>query len=288
VSYALSTAISGLWREKWVNSLCTFTIAAGLLIISIALVLVYNVHMVMERIPDRFSVLVFLKDGIKDRPGTLINKLESIEGVNGARYISSQDALRELKAAVDDPGLVLGELEGNPLPASVELRLTRAAVTDDRVSDIAGQAGAFDGVDDVHYATSVLRVIQSLQLYAKGAGMGLVIILGVAVLFVSYSTVKILLYRKQDEIDTLKYLGATKGFIRAPFLLEGAFMGTLAGMLALGGLGLIYAAAAYELGGALPVLDNLNIPLALLPALPLLGLTIGVSGAHLAVGKIRF
>jgi cell division transport system permease protein len=278
----------GLWRDKWVNLLCTFTIAAGLLIISSALLAVFNVHRVMERMPDRFSVLVFLKDGIAERPDRLMRKLEDVEGIKSIRFISSQEALNDLRAAVEDPDLVLGELEGNPLPSSLELKIERDAVTDESVGRIAKKAESFDEVEDVHYASSVLRIIQSLQFYAKGAGLALVIILGVAVLFVSYSTVKILLYRKQDEIDTLKYLGATKSFIRAPFLLEGAFMGTLAGLLALSGLGLIYAATALEFGNSIPILKAIEAPLALLPALPAAGLAIGITGAHMAVGKIRF
>lgn len=288
MSYALNTALSGLWREKWVNFLCTFTIAAGLLIMSMALLAVFNVQKVMERMPDRFSVLVFLKDGMNERPDTLIKKMQALEGIKSVRFISSQEALKELRAALEDPDLVLGELEGNPLPSSLELRLERDAVADQSVRLIAQKAGEFEEVDDVHYASSVLRVIQSLQLYAKGAGLAIIIILGIAVLFVSYSTVKLLLYRKQDEIDTLKYLGATKGFIRAPFLLEGAFMGTLAGMMALAGLGLLYATMHMEIGSSLPILAAMEAPLALLPALPAAGLAIGVTGAHMAVGKIRF
>jgi len=288
LSYALSTAISGLWREKWVNFLCTFTIAAGLLIISLASLVVYNVHVAMKRMPDRFSIMVFLDEGIKERPVRLLNGLESIEGVSAAKFISSEEALRDLRSAVDDPDLVLGGLEGNPLPPSVELRLDRSAVTDETVSLIAEKASALEGVDDVYYASNILRVIQSVRLYAKGTGLALVIILGTAVLFVSYSTVKILLYRKQDEMDTLKYLGATKGFIRAPFLLEGAFMGTMAGVMALLGLGLLYWAAVFRLGGTLPILNTLELPLAILAALPAVGLAIGATGAHLAVGKIRF
>jgi len=284
----LNTALSGLWREKWVNFLCTFTIAAGLLIMSMALLAVFNVQKVMERMPDRFSVLVFLKDGMNERPDTLIKKMQALEGIKSVRFISSQEALKELRAALEDPDLVLGELEGNPLPSSLELRLERDAVADQSVRLIAQKAGEFEEVDDVHYASSVLRVIQSLQLYAKGAGLAIIIILGIAVLFVSYSTVKLLLYRKQDEIDTLKYLGATKGFIRAPFLLEGAFMGTLAGMMALAGLGLLYATMHMEIGSSLPILAAMEAPLALLPALPAAGLAIGVTGAHMAVGKIRF
>jgi len=288
LSYALSTAISGLWREKWVNFLCSFTIAAGLLIISLASLVVFNVHVAMKRMPDRFSVIVFLDEGINERPGSLLKSLESIEGVRGSRFISKEEALRDLRSAVDDPDLVFGGLEENPLPPSVELRLKRSAVTDESVSLIAEKASALEGVDDVYYASGILRVIQSVRLYAEGAGLALVIILGTAVLFVSYSTVKILLYRKQDEIDTLKYLGATKDFIRAPFLLEGAFMGVMAGVMALLGLGLLYSLAVLKLGGALPILSTLELPLAMMAALPAFGLIIGVSGAHLAVGKIRF
>lgn len=288
MSYATRTAIAGLWREKWINILCAFTIASGLLIISTSSLVVFNLHTAMKRMPDRFSIMVFLKEKVEGRPGQLINKLEAIDGVKGVRYISSEQALKDLRGAVDDPDFVLEGLEDNPLPGSLEIKLNRASVSDSTVEKLAKKAEEFEEVDDVYYASNVLKVIQSLRFYVEGAGLALVGLLTMAVLFVSYSTVKLLLYRKQDEIDTLKYLGATKAFIRAPFMIEGAILGTAAGAMALAGLLGSYAAVLYKLGGHLPLLKSVSLPMGILAALPVAGLVIGVAGALLAVGKIRF
>ena len=293
MSYALRTAVSGLWRERWINLLCVFTIAGGLLIISLSSLVVYNTHIAIKNMPDRFSVMVFLKDSIRERPDALLRKLESIDGVKKVRFISSQEALESLRSSLSEPDMVLEGFDGgeggtNPLPASVELKLEKGAVSDEAVREIAGKAGAFDEVEDVNYAANILRVIQSVRFYTEGVGAAVVAVLVIAVLFVSYSTVKLLLYRKQDEIDTLKYLGATRGFIRAPFVLEGAIMGTGAGLVALSGLGLAYTATVLRLGAYLPILKTLEFPLVLLPSLPLAGLFVGVTGALMAVGRIRF
>lgn len=288
MSYALKTAIGSLWREKWINLLCTFTISAGLLIISLTTLVVYNFHLAMRSIPDRFAVMVFLNDDIKERPSELISELKSISGVRDLRYISKDEAMEELRQAINDPEFVLEGLEDNPLPASVELKLERGSVNDREVMAIVKQAEAFEQVDEVHYASKVLKVIQSARRYAEGLGLGLVAAIAMAVIFVSYSTVKILLYRKQDEINTLKYLGATKGFIRAPFLIEGAGLGLMAGLCALGGIGLAWTGLISKAHGLLPILDSITFPLAILPAIPATGLVIGMTGALLAVGRIRF
>lgn len=288
MSYALKTAIAGLWHEKWINVLCSFTIAAGLLLISLAAFTVFNVHIATQQIPNRFSVMIFLKDSVKERPGELINQLRGIEGVKNARYISNTEAFRDLKAAINDPDLVLDDLEENPLPSSIELKLRNEYVTTAEVARIAASAAKFSEVDDVHFASNLLRVIQAIRRYTGGLGLGLMLVLTGAVLFVSYSTVKILLYRKLDEINTLKYLGATKSFIRAPFLMEGAFIGMAAGFAALAALVLFHTAMIINLGGHLPVIKTLVLPLAMLPAIPVAGLIVGITGAYMAVGKIRF
>lgn len=288
MSYATRTAMAGLWHEKWINLLCSFTIGAGLVIISLASLVVYNTHITIQRIPDRFSVMVFLNDEGAEDSAKLIATIKGLKGVKTARYISKQDALDELKAAVENTDIDIEEMKDNPLPASIDLKINKSALSESKVKALAQRIGNLKGVDDVYYASGLLRVIQSIRLYANGAGLTFTGILTIAVLFVSYSTVKILLYRKQDEIDTLKYLGATKNFIRAPFLIEGALIGLSAGLAALGVLTLIQLVIVNKLGGQLPIIKTLAFPLLIFPALPLAGLIVGITGAWLAVGRIRF
>ena len=118
--------------------------------------------------------------------------------------------------------------------------------------------------------------------------MSLIIALSLAVLFVCYSTVKILFYRKMAEVDTLRLLGATRGFIRAPFVLEGGIIGLCGGLISAAAVvGVVYAGFR-KLEASLPMAGSLNMPPELLYWLPLTGLCLGVIGSMFAIGRIKY
>jgi cell division transport system permease protein len=112
----------------------------------------------------------------------------------------------------------------------------------------------------------------------------------VAIAFITYSTIKIFFYRRKDEIDTLKLLGATRTFIRLPFLLEGLFIGVLAGIVSSLGLLGLYSLVINKISGFLPAINIIIVPLpieAYFPA-PLAGALMSFIGSLIAVGKIRY
>jgi cell division transport system permease protein len=122
----------------------------------------------------------------------------------------------------------------------------------------------------------------------KAAGMVLIIALSVGIIFVCYSTVKILFYRRIEEIETFKLLGATKGFIRTPFLIEGAVIGTAGGIVSLMGIFAFYSVILLRLGILLPLFKTILFPTGLFLSLPVIGLFLGMTGAAVALGRLRF
>ena len=124
--------------------------------------------------------------------------------------------------------------------------------------------------------------------YTDKAGALIIILLAVAGFFISYATIKILFYSKQDEIGTMKLLGATKGFMRAPFIIEGAAIGGVAGLMSFIAFLTLYALVYLRLSAQFPILKEIWVPIEMLPAIPLAGLVIGVVGALIAIGRIRF
>jgi cell division transport system permease protein len=108
------------------------------------------------------------------------------------------------------------------------------------------------------------------------------------VIFVCYSTIKIAFYRRKEEIETFKLLGATRGFIRAPFVIEGSVLGVCGGLAGMAAAFAFYYVLFYKVVVTIPILKILVFPFETFPALPVAGLLLGIGGAVIALGRIRF
>ena len=289
MNYTVKTALVGLWHDRWLNVLCVLTVGTSLLMIALAIVGYLNLKAVTDRMPDRFTVTVFIdEDTTEERVRDIITKVRGFKGVKKVKFISKEDGFKELKASLGDADYVLEGIEGNPLPDSLEVQVTRRYANTKRVNALVGKVLAIREVDDAYYAPELLRIVSAAGKFADKLGAALIIALGLAGLFVSYATIKILFYRKQEEIDTMKLLGATKGFILAPFLIEGAAIGLTGGMLSFTGFLSLYAFVYMRLSTQFAIVKALVVPIQIFPALPLAGLMIGLVGAMIAIGRIRF
>ena len=289
MNYTLRTALQGLWHDKWLNLLCTLTIATSLLLVSLASVAYINIKTISAKLPDRFSITVFLNDDLEDeRIQAIIKQIRGNSAVKKLEYITREQGLADLRRSLGDADYILEGIEGNPLPPSLEINVTRSSVSGDKVGRLVKGIMAIEGVDDAYYAPKLLRIISAASRYTDRAGAALIALLTIAGLFVSYATIKILFYSKQEEIATMKLLGATKGFMRSPFIIEGAAIGAMAGLLSFTAFVSLYALIYLRLAAQFPILREINVPVELLPAIPAAGLLVGVIGALIAIGRIRF
>ena len=288
-AYQFRTAVNGIMRERWINTLSVLAIATGLLMTAMAYLAVYNIKLAAEHLPERFSVTVFLNDTLTEPEGReLVNQVSRIEGVKHVTYISRDEALAELKRTMADADMILGGLAENPLPASLDVRVNEDSVTAEAVRAVADGIKRLKGVSDVEYGEKLLGVIQKVRYYAGTFASAVMLIIVAGMLFVCYSTVKILLYRKRDEVDTLMVLGATKWFIRGPFIIEGGIVGCLGGAIAAVGLMAFKVVVYDQMMSTMPLLSELSAPPEILLALPLGGLLVGALGALMAVGAIKY
>jgi cell division transport system permease protein len=276
-------------REKWINFLCMLSIATGLFLMGFALLFIYNIDLATKKLPERFSVSVFLEDGISSSSARdIMKKAKNHSAVKRVDYISKEDALNELKTVMKDADYILEGLDSNPLPSSIEIRLRKGSLSGASVTSLVKEMEKIEGVDDVQYGRKLLSIIQSVRKHSEGMGIVIVGALCAGVIFVCYSTVKILLYRKNDEIETLKLLGATKGFIKSPFVFEGSLLGLAGGVVSAVAMAGLYYFINFKLTAHFPLLEALSTPIELLQYAPLAGLIIGLAGAYIAVGKIKF
>ncbi len=289
--YCLQTAVKNLIREKWINILTILTVAVGLMILGTFILLTLNLDSTIKQWSKGFGLVVYLKDNISsDEENFLNDYLRKDTDIIEAKYISKDFALKELQQTLGSMTSVLEGFKENPLPASFELKLKAEALDPIRIKIKALQIKQMSGVDDVQYGE---KWLSSLNAMTKGMKLITVIIgsiIFIAVAFATYSTIKILFYGRVEEIETLKLLGATRSFIRLPFLLEGIFVGLCGGIVSISGLLSIYYFTTSRMIEFLPSLKGLLMffPPEMYPVAPLAGAVMSLVGSFFAIGKIRY
>jgi cell division transport system permease protein len=165
-------------------------------------------------------------------------KLEAVAGVESVKYISKQEALASLKSELKDKSIV-EELHANPLPASLEVKATNAeqlpTIENEVLGKTAGGAGspispaisnAFTGqqsTEKIAEVTSALKVVLTV----------IMALLIVASLMLIGNTIRLSIFTRRREVEVMRLVGATRWFIRWPFLIEGVVVGFTGGLIAI-------------------------------------------------------
>lgn len=286
--YLLKVAIKSMLREKWINLLTAITIGFALLILSITAFTVYNIELISKKLPEKFTIMVYLKEGLsKDEIGSAEAFLEKEKLVKSVLYISKEKAFKDLKKTLKGADYILEGIDENPLSAAFEIKVKKELFSMSDVEALIGKLEQKPFIDDIDYGKGFLDFVQSFKNAMRLLGIFFTLLILFAILFVIYSTVKILFYRRNDEIETYKLLGATAGFIRAPFLIEGGLIGLLGGSF-----GILESYAFYfvliKLGQDIPLLGYMSFPINMFGVLPIVGLLLGLFGTVFALGRVRF
>ncbi|MBI5846473.1 MAG: ABC transporter permease [Nitrospirae bacterium] len=288
-SYAFKLAMQSLRKDKWINLLSMLTIFAGLFIISISFFVFYNIEIATRNLPEKFSMVAYLDANLsQEKVDQVVSAVKAKRAVSSVKFIPREEAFRELKGMLKNSQYVLEGLDDNPLPDSLEIKLKRDAMGSESVKQLAEETKKIKGVSEVDYGEKFLDALQNIKAGVKITGLVLAIILCTGIVFVCYSTVKILFYRRTDEIETFKLLGATKGFIRAPFIIEGAVIGITAGLTSLAAIFLLHHFLFLRLIISLPLFKTVLFPSNGFFLLPLIGMFLGVFGAEIALGRLKY
>jgi cell division transport system permease protein len=287
--YSLRIALQSLWHERWINVLSVLTIAMGLLMITLIFSSIYNVSLFTKKLPERFFIVAYLKDNLNEKEGQgIAASLGERSAIERIRYISKGEALQELRTSLKDADYILEGLDENPLPASLEIRLKKEAVGPESVKEFVDSLKKITGIEDVQYGEKFLTSIHSIKAGLETIGLILTVVMISGIIFICYSTVKILFYRKMDEIETLKLLGATRAFIRMPFVIEGGIIGIMGGIISMVTALAFYYSVFYKLSMTVPLMRAAVFPAEVFLSLPMLGLFLGITGSLIAMGRIRF
>ncbi len=285
--YAFEEALVSLWRgrQSWVLS--TATIAVALFVLGGFLLCTAN----LERLGDEWSrtaeMSVYLRDEATAEERKEIERLIAPGAlVTSAEFVSKDEALRRFRRTFMDLAATVDTLEGNPLPASYEVKLSPASRAGSALDGLAGTLRAARGVSDVRYDRQWLDRLLSAVSMVRVAGWLLGGVLTLAAALTVANVVRLALYARRDELEIMQLVGAPTVFVRGPFVMEGILHGGLGAALALAALAVAFFAARGPY--LVPIAAALNLSsvrfLSPLACLSLLtgGMVVGCLGGVLA------
>lgn len=283
--------MKNLWRSRWINFLTIISISVGLFLVSAYLLITVNADSAINRWSRGFGMIVYLQENIgDDQRDSMKEILLQDREIVGVSYISRTDALETLREVLGARASVIEELDENPLPSSFELKLARNVINPARVAAKAESIRQLHGVEDVQYGEEWLSSLNTLIKVLSIIGLFLGVAIFIAITFTTYTTIKILFYRRIDEIETMKLLGATRSFIKLPFLIEALFIGLFSGILSALLLFALHSFTAVKMIEFLPSMRVLmvHLPIEGYLAIPAAGAVLSLIGSFFATGRIRY
>lgn len=289
--YAIQIALKSLWHDKWINLVTLISVTVSLLLLSIYIMVTVNIDLILKQWSRGFGIVVYLNEGLNMTEEEAMRRVfKDDPDILEVKYISKEDAIRELSNILGPNASILRQLGENPLPSSFELRIKKDVLDtlfiEKKVSDIKKMPGVADVEYGEKWLSSLSTISHGMRFITFFLGSAILI----AVIFITYSTIKILFYRRVEEIETLKLLGATRTFIRLPFLLEGLVIGSTAGIISSLFLINIDNYFKVKLIEFMPSLRTIMIdpPVALYFIIPFIGAVMSLIGSFFATGRIRY
>lgn len=276
--YSLKEGLSGLRRAKLSCLLSITTMAISLILIGGVLIVTVNMYQIVSSIRERMELEVFIDNSIsEDKIKQIYDEISSIYGVKQVDYISKEQALEDFQREFKQD--VIAVLNENPLPASFRIRFIESFRTSTGVDSIVRILNELPYIDDIVYRSEFIKLLDKYiftALYVLLIG-GSIVCFG-SVFFV-YNNIRMVIFSRQQLITTMKLVGATPGYIRFPFVVEGIIQSIFGAALAI----IILYGIYLFIKTNLPVFWYLKIEMFVL--LFVLSIVLGVIGSAIAVKR---
>ncbi len=238
IGYIISEGFKSVIKQKKMTSASIVIMCATMFMFGMFFLIGENINFIMKQVESQQGMKVVIKEDLsEDKIEELGNKIRQVDGVNKATFNSKEDALATVKTWLGThQDLITGYDEDNPFPASYFVTLTDLT----KNKDVQDQIKSLDGVEEI---TSNNDTISNLASVANGIQIVTIILLLLLVIisiFIISYTIKLTVYARRREISIMKYVGATNGFIRGPFVVEGIIIGVISAFITLGVVGLVY------------------------------------------------
>ncbi len=231
--HAIREALAAVRRAPLLTGLSAGMVALALYVVGLFGLATYNLHQALTRVEERVEVVAYVRDDARDEEISMAEQdLLAMEEVEQIRFISKEEALLAAREDLPEFEDLFTGMDVNPLPASLEIVLRPGFRTPDVVARVANRLSVYPFVEDVRYGQEWVDRLYLLQRIGAMATMFLGGAFALVAGLIIGTAIRIAIFARREEIYIMRLVGATNGFIRRPFLLEGGLTGLLGGILA--------------------------------------------------------
>lgn len=224
--YLLGEAADNIKTNRTTTVLAVATTTFTMLGMGVFLLLYLNAQEALGSLKDEIKVIVYLRDSALPREiAQLQSELSRDPAVAAVEFVSREQALAAFRTQFPSEERLLNGLGDNPFPASLVVKVGPAYRSSEQVGTLVQKLKALAEVDEVLYSQDWIENLAVAVRYLRVLGMGIGVVLAASMVTILANTIKLTLYARREEIEILKLIGATTGFIKMPFVLEGALLG---------------------------------------------------------------
>ena len=243
--YLIGEGFGNVFKNKKSTGASLMIMCATMIIFGIFLILTENINHFVAEVESAQGIQVFINnEATQEQIEEVEEKLRALDGVSTTEYVSKEDALTQMKDRFGDKkDLLAGYEENNIFPASYVVTLTDLS----KSKEVQDQILTFDNIKKI---TSKDETVTTLINLANGIKIvtGVILILLIIIsIFIIANTIKLTVHARRKEISIMKYVGATNGFIRWPFIVEGMIIGVFASAISIVLVGIAYSLLAEQM-----------------------------------------
>ena len=238
LGYLLKEGFRGIFLHGFMSFAAVCVTVACLLIVGSFSILVYNVNIMVDELNKTNEVLVYVDETLPDAEARSVGtKINQILNVQNSQFVSREEALQEF----------IADHQGDEAFSGVEAKDLRhryvvTLIDNTQIKETVAQLSGISGVAKINAAYELAEGFSTLKNVLQIASIAIIIVLLVVSLLIISNTVKLAMYDRRDEIAVMKMVGATNGFIRLPFVVEGFSLGMMGAVIAFGVEWLMYDA----------------------------------------------
>ena len=289
LTYLIGEGFANVFKNKRQAFVSIGTMCITMLIFGVFFVIAENLNHFVDQVQNEQGMQVFMElDATDEQITTLKQQLLAIDGVNTVDFVSQAEALQQVKDRFGEKAYLLEGRDESIFQVSYIVTLTDLA----KSNNIKNQISNLDKVESIRSSNETINTLVKIARGIKIATYVIAICLIIFAIFIIANTIKLTVHARRREISIMKYVGATNGFIRWPFAVEGMIIGVISGAIATGLLSVIYSLAVSNDGFVnfmskigltlLHFTDMLNL---VIIVYLFLGIGVGVLGSTISMRK---
>ncbi len=289
IRYLTKEGFRNTWTNRMMSVASICVLMSCLVLIGSAALAFLNIDSLLSRIEEENVVMVYVQDDTTDEElEQMAADINALDNIKSVEFVSKESAWEEQLATMEEAQAeFFTKISSDiPLPDAYKVTVENLDYFDTTVNSLKG----LDNVDTIRENKDLAQKLVAIRQGISVIAIVIVAVLFAISLFIISNTIRLTVYSRRLEISIMKSVGATNGFVRFPFIIEGMILGVLSGCLGLGLVWVLYEFVVKQFSDLLTSLNLEAIPfadyaLAMLGIFVLIGVVCGVGGSIVTMSK---